>query len=165
MGNWSDWLTGITPAARRLIPFARSAVSAGISGNEFIRTVRAAGIGARRADLVKIMSELKRAYKNPATYVDVSNPANKPIAELIPEALGRQKRAYSYVMKVELFDTASDSFYTDHVTIASSTILDVGEMNDAVYEQYAKYGMAELITEGSVGLAGITHSNNPIFRG
>jgi hypothetical protein len=164
MGNWSEWLSGFTQSTRQLLPFARAAVSDGISRTEFYNITRAAGIGARKQDVLRMMRDLQTAYKNPSQYLDQSDLTAKPIPELIPQSLGRQARNYSYVVSAELFDPVSESFYRDHVTIASSTLLDVDSAFSDAMAEWGKYGMSQNVSEGSIKIESVTRSDNPIFR-
>lgn len=164
MSGLTTWLSGFTKGTRSLLPFARSAVSSGIRATEFYNVTKAAGIGARKTDVLRMMSDLKKTYTDINMYLDQSNLKSKPIPDLIPPSLGRSPRTYTYVVKADRVDELTGFTYESYTTIASSTLLETGDVYAEALDDFNKYGLPEPINAETLWIDSITRSDNPIFR-
>jgi len=104
-----------------------------LSGNAIDRVLKSQGLGIRRQtllDLVKTERQLI-AHSNNMKHLPFNR---KPNPAKLPTAITRQRREYSYVVRVRGTIPGTAALREQHITISSSELLTRGEAENLAAE-------------------------------
>lgn len=164
MSNLSPWIDGFTKTVRQNLPLIKGAVSQGIGASATYNMLKAGGTAGRKTDFLRMYRDIKAASRDVNTYLDQTDPTARPNPDLIPPSLGRQERAYSYVVDYKAKSAITGFNFTETVTISSSSILNVEQVMDLALEAANPYDYVDEVYQDSIQIKDIHYSDNPIFQ-
>jgi len=165
MSLLSGWIDTFSKTIRQNFNFIKGAVYNGLGKTETYNMLKAGGSAGRKTDVLRMYQDIKDSYRDVNTYLDQSNPLAKPNPDLIPPALGRQERSYSYVVKYKAKSAITGFNFSETLTIGSSRLLSTGEMFDMMNEAANPYGYVDEVYQDSFEVVDIHYSNDPVLIG
>ena len=163
MSTLSPWIDGFSKTIRQNLPFIKGMVSQKMKSEHIYQTLLKAGPAGRKKEVLRMIADVRAATKDVNTYLDQSNPLAYPNPDLIPMALGRQTKAYNYLIEYQGKSAITGFNFTEQVTISSSRLLRVQEMYDEVEESTNPYGYVDTVIEEGYDVKEIHYSDNPYF--
>jgi len=165
MSLLSGWIDAFSKIIRSNFNFIKGAVYSGIGKTETYNMLRAAGPAGRKTDVLRMYQDIKDSYRDVNTYLDQSNPQAKPNPDLIPPALGRQERNYSYVVQYKAKSAITGFNFKETLTIGSSKLLSMEQMFDMMNEAANPYGYVDEVYQDSFEVVDIHYSDTPVLVG
>lgn len=131
-------LAGLTKGARAAYPFIRAGVEAGRTGAEIIASLKEAGLGARRADVLAIIRHETEAA---LTMSDLSQYLREAVVPLhrVPEAITKIAAPFSYTVKLVYYDEVTGETITRNITAHSEELKSFAEVEDIAYTESGEY--------------------------
>lgn len=137
-------LDSLNPRQRAAYPIIQKGVTDGLSANVIGNVLRAAGIPIRRATMLDLVAAERIEQGVGITLSNlpkstVINPTRLPVAQT------KIRRAFSFTVRVEGSLTDTDQPWEQYVTVTTSKLMSVREIEDAAIEAaeagIARYGM------------------------
>lgn len=122
-------LSGLTKGTRAAYPFIKAGVAAGQSAAEIIASLKEAGLGARRADVLAIVrAETEAAL----TMSDLSQYLRSAVVPLhrVPEAVTKIVAPFSYTVQLRYYDEVTGTTVTRNITAHSEELKSFAEVED-----------------------------------
>jgi len=127
----------LNAAQNSILSFVRSAVSQGISGNETLRQLQAAGAGIRRTDFLDVYRYASGTAK---AGFEISHVRKDyfPTLSTMPESRTDIRRDYSYNVRLDLQRADTGERFTKNITVTTDKLLRIREIEaearDAFYD-------------------------------
>lgn len=125
--------TILSPSSLLALPFIRSAVSSGLSANRLQVTLAAAGYGVRRTELLTAVRQI-RGEALAADRLKYVRKDRLPDPSRLQLAATTTLRQYAFTARVQGFDTAAGEQKSRYVTVSTSNLMTVGDMEELAAE-------------------------------
>lgn len=116
--------------ARVALPYITAAVHRGLSANETLRTLSAAGMGIRRSNLLTIARVIRAGFETANTIRGLKG-GEFPSPTLFTPATYPTQRRYSFQYSVSGINEQTGENVVRYVTITSDRLLTLDELNGA----------------------------------
>jgi len=123
----ADLLVGLVPSAGLALPFVRSMVEAGMTGDAIQAALPDLMGGMRRSDMFTLIRRIKDIADTGPMLGSVRND-RRPDPSRLPEPITRTLRTYSFQVRLSGRDAETGERRDEFVTISSNTLLTAGEI-------------------------------------
>ena len=165
MSLLSGWIDTFSPTIRKNFGFIKGAMYQGLSVNKTIDLLKLSGPAGKRSEIQRMARDILASKRDVNTFLDQANPRAKPNPDLIPPALGRQERTYSYLVEYKAKSSITGFNLREQLTIGSSSLLSVEQIHDMMNEAANPYGYVDEVYQDSFDIKEIHYSDDPVLIG
>lgn len=137
----ASFVSSLPAALRRAWPIITGGVKQGLSANSIQGVLKAAGMGVRRQTLLDGVRALRNGFAQQET-LRILGDVIRPPLRMIPEALTRIRRRFSYLMEIQ--EEVESRIETRFFTLSSDDVLNrneaISEATDLLENDAFKYG-------------------------